>query len=71
MTFTSFELGKYTVYVNDDTNKVHHAVDYNSSNPRTLYPYEPGKYEGLDNVCGIYTLRQIRNRLNKGTIYFR
>lgn len=73
MTFTRYEFSHYDIYVDDETGKVHHAVDQNASEfkIRTLYPYEDGVYGGLDNVCGVYTLRQIKNRLEKGTICFK
>lgn len=70
-TYTRHEFENLDVYVSDDTNKVHHAVNYKSFNPVTLYPYEPGKYGGLDNCCNCYTLRQVKNRMKKGTICFK
>lgn len=73
MTFTRFEVDHYDIYVNDNTGKVHHAVDQNASESKrvTLYPYEGGKYDGLDNVCDVYTLRQVKNRLQNGKICFK
>ena len=71
MTFTRYEVGHYDVYINDDNGKVHHAVDLNARNPITLYPYEAGKYGGLDNVCDMYTLLQVKNRLKSGKICFK
>jgi hypothetical protein len=56
--------------VSDDTGKVHHAVNYNSSNVVTLYPYEAAN-GGWDNMCDVYTLRQIKNRLKTGKISFK
>ena len=70
-TYTYYEAETLTIYVDDETGKVHHAVNYNSNNPVTLYPYEPAKYGGLDNACGLYTLRQIKNRLKNGKISFK
>ena len=66
-TFTFVEYGNYTIAVSDDVNKVHHAVDNSASeyNKRTLYPYEPSKHGGLDNVCDTYTLQQVKNRMKK------
>lgn len=69
-TYTMHDLTEnFTVYVDDESKKVHHAVNWESSNPTTLYPYEPG-HGGLDNVCGVYTLRQVKNRMKKGKICF-
>ena len=70
-TYTTHGLHFYTVYVDDETGKVHHAVNFNCSNPTTLYPYEPAKGGGLDNACGLYTLRQVRNRFQRGDIVFK
>ena len=73
MTFTRYELSHYDIYVNDDNGKVHHAVDQNASEFKrtTLYPYEPCKNGGWDNVCDMYTLRQVKNRLDNGKISFK
>lgn len=70
-TYTWYEVDNLTIYVSDDTGKVHHAVNYNSNNVVTLYPYEPCKYGGLDNCCDCYTLRQVKNRLKTGKISFK
>lgn len=70
-TFTRYEVENLDIYVSDDTKKVHHAVNYNSQNPVTLYPYEPAKSGGLDNCCDTYTLRQVKNRMKTGKIIFR
>lgn len=70
-TYTYYEVDNLTIYVSDDTGKVHHAVNYNSSNVVTLYPYEPANGGGWDNMCDVYTLRQIKNRLKTGKISFK
>ena len=70
-TYAWREVDGLTIYVDDRDGKVHHAVNYNSSNPVTLYPYESAKYGGLDNACGLYTLRQIKSRLKNGKITFK
>lgn len=70
-TYTWYEVDNLTIYVNDETGKVHHAVDETARNRVTLYPYEPSKYGGLDNACNMYTLRQVKNRLKNGKICFR
>lgn len=69
-TYTHYDINELTIYVSYDTGKVHHAVDYNSHNVVTLYPYEP-KNGGWDNVCDVYTLKQIENRLKSGKISFK
>lgn len=73
MTFTRYEVSHYDIYVNDDNGKVHHSVDQNASEFKkvTLYPYELSKHGGWDNVCDMYTLRQIKNRLENGKISFK
>ena len=69
-TYTGYEVGELTIYVTDGIGTVHHAVNYNDKNVVTLYPYEP-KNGGQDNVCGEYTLRQVKNRIKTGKISFR
>ena len=70
-TYTAYEHDGLTIYVNDETKKVHHAVNYNSNNIVTLYPYEPAKEGGLDNAADFYTLRQVMNRMKTGKIVFK
>ena len=70
-TYTTRKLGDYTLFVNDDTGRVHHAVDSTSRNPTTLYPYAASKYGGYDNVCGELTVTQIRSRYSRNTLVFR
>lgn len=65
-----YKIGAYHVFT-DDRGRVHHAVNYNSRNPVTLYPYEPCRAGGLDNCCGFYTVSQIRGKMRRGTICFR
>lgn len=69
--FTLRKLGDYTLYVSDDTGRVHHAVDYTSRNPVTLYPYAACRSGGYDNVCGELTVTQTRSRYSRGTLIFR
>lgn len=71
-TYTAYEHDEFTIYVSDDTGKVHHAANYNTTqyNIKTLYPYEPAN-GGWDNACDKYTLRQIKNRLKNGKISFK
>ena len=70
-TYTRHEYAGYDIYVSDDTSRVHHAVKINTTNPTTLYPYEPCKTGGLDNACDCYTLQQVKNRMKTGKIVFR
>lgn len=70
-TYTKYEYNGYDIYVSDDTNRVHHAVEIDTTNQTTLYPYEPCKTGGLDNCCEFYTLRQVKNRMKTGKIVFR
>lgn len=70
-TYTQHKMGDLTVYVSDDTNRVHHAVNYTSENPVTLYPYEASKTGGYDNISDVLTLEQARRRYNRGTLIFR
>ena len=65
------ERGTLTVYVDDETKKVHHGVYYDSKHPRTLYPCEPNARENvLDGCAGMYTLQQVKSKLRNGTITF-
>jgi hypothetical protein len=70
-TYTRYEHAGYDIYVSDDKNRVHHAVKIDTTNPTTLYPYEPCKTGGLDNCCDCYTLQQVKNRMKTGKIVFR
>jgi hypothetical protein len=70
-TYTWYEVDGLTIYVDEENGKVHHAVDHNSENPTTLYPYEPSKFGGADNVCGFYTLKQVKDKLKNGKISFK
>ena len=38
-TYTEHEINGLSIYVDDETGKVHHAVNWNSPNQTTLYPY--------------------------------
>lgn len=38
-TYTEHEINGMSIYVDDETGKVHHAVNWNSPNQTTLYPY--------------------------------
>lgn len=70
-TYTTRKLGNFTLFVSDDTGRVHHAVDNTSSSPITLYPYAASKSGGYDNVCDELTVTQIRSRYSRNTLIFR
>ena len=56
-TYTEYAEGDFSIYVDDETGKVHHAVNWGSSNPVTLYPYAYNSRSRVwDNVSGDYTL---------------
>lgn len=38
-TYTEHEINGLSIYVDDETGKVHHAVNWDSPNQTTLYPY--------------------------------
>lgn len=61
----------FTYYIDDETGKVHHAVNYNSENVVTLYPYKPSKYGGWDNCSNEYTYKYIREKERNGTVIWR
>ena len=64
--------GTLTVYVDDETKKVHHGVYHESRNPRTLHPYEPNPTENvLDNCTDMYTCAQIKRKIERGTVTFK
>ena len=53
----------------DENGKVHHAV----IDGMTCWPYAPmpKKYgDGYENVCGCYTLKQMRGMINRRTVLF-
>ena len=54
----------------DETGRVHHLVDPDSNDPRTLYPYIPATGGGWDNACGSLTLSALRGRMARNTIRF-
>lgn len=60
-TYTEHENNGFSIYVDDETGKVHHAVNWNSLNPTTLYPYVYNSRSGVwDNVSGDYTLTGLK-----------
>lgn len=40
-TYTRHSIAGWDVYTDDETGRVHHLVDPDSNDPRTLYPYIP------------------------------
>ena len=75
-TYTMHEVetgrGTLTVYVDDDTKKVHHGVYHDDSTPCTLHPYESNPYENiLDNCTDMYTWAQMNGKIERGTVVFK
>ena len=54
-TYTRHSIAGWDVYTDDETGRVHHLVDPDSNDPRTLYPYIPAAGGGWDNACGSLT----------------
>ena len=60
-TYTEHEVNGLSIYVDDETGKVHHAVNYDSANQTTLYPYAYNTRSRVwDNVSGDYTLAGLK-----------
>lgn len=59
-------LNGYEVYVEDNRVKIANSKD----GQRTLYPYIACKNGGWDNASGVFTLSELRGRLNRGTAKF-
>lgn len=56
-TYTEHEVNGLSIYVDDESGKVHHAVAWESQDPHTLYPYAYNSRSRVwDNVSGVYTL---------------
>jgi hypothetical protein len=69
-TYTRHSIAGWDVYTDDETGRVHHLVDPDSNDPRTLYPYIPAAGGGWDNACGSLTLSALRGRMARNTIRF-
>lgn len=69
-TYTRHSIAGWDVYTDDETGRVHHLVDPDSNDPRTLYPYIPAAGGGWDNACGSLTLSALRSRMARNTIRF-
>lgn len=61
-TYTRHSIAGWDVYTDDETGRVHHLVDPDSNDPRTLYPYIPAAGGGWDNACGSLTLSALSRR---------
>ena len=60
-TYTEHEVNGLSIYVDDETRKVHHAVNWDSPNQATLYPYAYNTRSRVwDNVSGDYTLTGLK-----------
>lgn len=59
-------LNGYDVYV--EGNRVKRAISKDGQ--KTLYPYIACKSGGWDNVSGVFTLDELRGRINRGTAKF-
>lgn len=60
-TYTEHEVNGLSIYVDDETGKVHHAVNWDSPNQTTLYPYAYNTRSRVwDNVSGDYTLAGLK-----------
>ena len=62
-TYTRHSIAGWDVYTDDETGRVHHLVDPDSNDPRTLYSYIPAAGGGWDNACGSLTLSALRGRM--------
>lgn len=69
-TYTRHSIAGWDVYTDDETGRVHHLVDPDSNDPRTLYPYIPAAGGGWDNACGSLTISALRSRMARNTIRF-
>lgn len=60
-TYTEHEANGLSIYVDDETGKVHHPVNWDSANQTTLYPYAYNTRSRVwDNVSGDYTLAGLK-----------
>ncbi|MBP5432867.1 hypothetical protein [Ruminococcus sp.] len=68
MTYTWKKIFDYDVAIDDETGKVHHAVD--EKQDRTYWPYVAAN-DGWDNAVGRYTADQFRRKIKNGTAAFK